>query len=323
MSDWCHTPVNGLDADAPGATVQHAVLRPGPEDGGSAAGRSGWLPLEPWRIVVVCPAPSAHMSEPPRSVPETPSISQRLSTARSRALVAAALTLVSAVPRFYDLGRLSFYADEDYTWRSAQAVLDGGGSRMPTGMPYRRALPLTWANAAVVAVLGGDGEAPYRVTSAALGTLTPAALFLTGSALVGPPAALAGSAMLALSEWHIAFSRYARMYVPFLFFFILTGHFFWKWGRTGRWSDGVLGLTFFAITVSLQVLGLIAIQFALIAVTLPGSTVTGAAAGMIALAVFAAAAVLYGLDAHFVGRPYVEWSLPPNTEGADAARPPG
>lgn len=234
-------------------------------------------------------------------------MSQHLSTGRSRVLIVAVLTLTSAVPRFYDLGSLSFYTDEDFTWLSVQSVLDGEGSRMPTGMPYRRALPLTWANAAVVALIGGDGEAPYRVISAALGTLTPAVLFLTGSALVGSAAALVGSTMLALSEWHVAFSRLARMYVPFLFFFILTAHFLWRWGREARWGDGVLGLWLLTITVSLHILGLIAIQFALVSLVLPGSA---AGVGAIIAVVFAAAAVLYTLDMYLVGRPYSELGLP-------------
>ena len=116
--------------------------------------------------------------------------SELLTSVKSRLVVALILIVVSALPRFYDLGRLSFYSDEDYTWISVNSVLNGDGSRMPTGMPYRRALALTWANAGVVALSGGQGEAPYRVTAAAFGTLTPAALFLTGSTLVSPPVAL-------------------------------------------------------------------------------------------------------------------------------------
>ena len=86
--------------------------------------------------------------------------SRLLTSVKSRIVVALILVVASAVPRFYDLGRLSFYSDEDYTWIAANAVLDGDGSQMPTGMPYRRALALTWVNAGVVALSSEQGETP-------------------------------------------------------------------------------------------------------------------------------------------------------------------
>src|SRR5207247_8417779 len=63
---------------------------------------------------------------------------------RAELSIAIALTLVAAGPRFYRLGALGFYGDEDLSVLAARAVVDGQGSRMPSGMPYRRALPLTW-----------------------------------------------------------------------------------------------------------------------------------------------------------------------------------
>src|SRR5207247_11442803 len=52
------------------------------------------------------------------------------------------LSLHDALPIW--LGALGFYGDEDLSVLAARAVVDGQGSRMPSGMPYRRALPLTW-----------------------------------------------------------------------------------------------------------------------------------------------------------------------------------
>ena len=192
-----------------------------------------------------------------------------LESRRGKLIVSLLLTLLSAAPRFYNLGHLSLYGDEPYTALAAESVLDTGHSVLPSGMPYSRALAFTWASAGVAGVLGPDRESSYRMASAVTGTLTPPALFLTGGTFVSPPAALVAAAMLGLSEWHIAYSRMGRMYAPFLFFFLLTAFYFWRWGRSGARGALLLGIGLFAVTVSLHVLGLFAAIFAMLPVLFP------------------------------------------------------
>lgn len=225
-----------------------------------------------------------------------------------RLAIAIGLTVVAAVPRFYELGKLSFYSDEALSVLSARSVLDHGAPQMPSGMPYLRALPFTWANAGAAALFGVDDPAAYRATSALLGTLTPAAVFLTGTAFTSLPAAAVGATLLALSEWHIAFSRLARMYVPFLFFFLLSGFFFWRWAYQGRLVYLLSALSFFAVTMSLHLLGIFAVQFALVPVFLEKRPAIRRTyllgTGLVA------AAVAFYLDGAVVAAPYEEWSLP-------------
>ncbi len=243
---------------------------------------------------------------------------------RARLLLAAVLTVVAAIPRFHDLGGLSLYADEDYTAISARSVLAGESSRMPSGMPYRRALPLTWANAGVASALGPDREVSYRVTAAAFGTLTPAAVLLTGTAFVSPPAALTAATFLAVSEWHVAFSRYGRMYTGFLFFFLLTAYYAWRFAREGGWTNGTLAALLFGVTVSVHLLGLLAVQFALIPLVLPGGVAVSP--WLLLTAVPGLAAVAYGVSQALIQAPYREWSLPPGYDlggGAPTASGPG
>lgn len=222
--------------------------------------------------------------------------------------VAIALTVVAAVPRFHELGKLSFYSDEALSVLSARSLLDRGSSQMPSGMPYLRALPFTWANAGAAAVFGVDDQASYRATSALLGTLTPAAVFLTGTAFTSPPAAALGATLLALSEWHIAFSRLSRMYVPFLFFFLLSGFYFWRWAYGGRKTHLISALAFFAVTMSLHLLGIFAIQFALVPAFLEKRPAIGRVQ-LVACGLFAAG-VAFLLHNAVVDTPYDEWSLP-------------
>lgn len=225
-----------------------------------------------------------------------------------RMAIAVALTVVSALPRFHDLGEPPLYGDEDYTYLTVHSVLRGEGSVMPSGMPYRRALPFTWANAAAVAVLDEDDPAAYRVVAAVAGTLTPGALYLTATALVAPEAALVAATLLALSEWHGRYSRHGRMYAPFLLVFVLTGHLFWRWVRTGSKTLLGLALASYALALSLHLLGLVATQFALFALVLPG---TVAVAPVVVLAVVGAATGLgYAAQQSFVQAPYGAWSLP-------------
>lgn len=230
---------------------------------------------------------------------------------RTRILLAVALLVLAALPRFYHLGDLSFYADEDFTALAARAVAGPVPTltpELPSGLPYRRGLPLTWVNAELFRHLKNEAVA-YRVPSAVFGTLTPPAVFLTGSAFISPPGALVAGALLALSEWHVAFSRIARMYAPFMLFYLLAAFFFWKWTRKGGWVRLVLALLTFYATVSLHLLGLTAIQFALIPLVLPG-VATGPPWLLVVLVTGVASGLFFGLDRILVRGPYDRWSLP-------------
>lgn len=58
------------------------------------------------------------------------------------------------------------------------------------------------------------------LSAAILSTLTVPLLFLLGRRLLGAQVVFIAALLLALSEWHIISSREARIYVPFLFFYI-------------------------------------------------------------------------------------------------------
>jgi 4-amino-4-deoxy-L-arabinose transferase-like glycosyltransferase len=179
-------------------------------------------------------------------------------------VITIVLTLIAAVPRFYGLGALGFYGDEETTALPARALAEGHGPTMPTGMPYYRALPLTWTNALLAEHMGLDRELSYRLSSAVLGTLTIPLLFLLAGPFVGWRIAALASVLLALSEWHIAVSREARMYGPFLFFYLGTAFATWRWATTGKNFKLVIAGVSFAVAVSLHQLGMLAVVFALI-----------------------------------------------------------
>lgn len=174
------------------------------------------------------------------------------------------LTIAAAPPRLLELNELSFYADEETTAFPARALVEEGRPVMPSGMPYLRAAPLTWLNALSARALGVDAEASYRLPTALIGTLTVPVFFLLGVRLVGPGPALVAALLLAGSEWHILFSRQARMYAPMMGFAIAAAAAILAWVERGRRRELLLAFTLFAIAVSLHVLAALVLVFVLL-----------------------------------------------------------
>jgi 4-amino-4-deoxy-L-arabinose transferase-like glycosyltransferase len=174
------------------------------------------------------------------------------------------LLLIAAVPRLYQLGHLGFYGDEETTALPAYKLATQQEISMPSGMPYLRALPQTWLNAASANQFGLDKELSYRIPSAIFGIITIPLLFLMARPLVGTPVAFLASLMLALSEWHIATSREARMYAPFLVFYLVTGFSILYWAITFKARYLVLATASLIATVSLHTFSVFVVLFAII-----------------------------------------------------------
>ena len=233
---------------------------------------------------------------------------------RSWLAVLIALTLLAAVPRLVSLGSLSFYADEETTALPARAFAEGEGSRMPTGMRYHRAVPYTVMAAATARAFGMDEELGYRLPAALLGILTIPALLIVGRRLAGTGPAIAAAVLLGVSEWHLVFSRQARMYAPFLLFYLLAAGALWRWTEEGGARRAALAAVFVAITVMLHPLGMSVVLFALLPHCFPNRARVPVATSIIFAAAALAASWAYGR--------FVE-SLPFNTAGERLIAPPG
>ncbi|HEX7120387.1 MAG TPA: glycosyltransferase family 39 protein [Longimicrobiales bacterium] len=187
-------------------------------------------------------------------------------------LGALVLTLLAAPPRWANLDALGFYADEETTAFPARALARGGSMTMPSGMPYLRAVPLTWLNAASARAFGLDAEVSYRVPVALIGTLTVPLLFLAGARMVGPGAAFIAALLLAGSEWHIVFSRQARMYAPMMAFVIAAAAAIGAWAERGRRRELLVALALVAVAISLHALAALVLVFALVPLALVETT---------------------------------------------------
>ena len=150
------------------------------------------------------------------------------------------ITFIAGWLRFTGLGDLGFFGDEETTSFAARALAEGYGAVMPSGMPYRRALPITWLSAGVALIVGLDSEFAYRAVPALLGALAIPLIFLAGRYLAGTGAGIISALLLAFSGWHIVWSRTARMYAPLVtalvaFFFLIL---LWKESGKRRYLVG-------------------------------------------------------------------------------------
>lgn len=159
-------------------------------------------------------------------------------------LVALALiTSLAAFLRLYRLDAIPFglHGDEAWTGLDARRVLREGwigpyvGSAMgqPTG-------PLYWA--AIVVKTFGDGVYQVRMSMAILGIVTIPLTYGAGSLLFDRRVGLLAATLLALSEWHLHFSRLGFMVISWpmmemaslvLVWWALRAGSCWRWGLAG------------------------------------------------------------------------------------------
>ena len=217
-----------------------------------------------------------------------------------------ALTVVAVAVRIIDLGALSFFGDEETTALAARSFAEGLGSKMPSGMPYRRALPFTWLNALSAHFLGLDSEFAYRLPAALIGALTVPLLYFVTAGIAGPGAGLIAALLLALSGWHLVWSRTARMYAPLLFVGLAFFAVMYRWQRSGHRRTLAAAFLLYLLAVFLHSAGgaiaLLPILFAL----LYDSDRVRARDGILVALVMVVCGWL--LDRLFVVAPYERWA---------------
>lgn len=178
------------------------------------------------------------------------------------------LILLATIPRFYDLGSLSFIGDEETTAFASSAMERGESAQLPSGMLYWRALPYTWVSAKTGQFVTANKEITYRLPSAILGVLTIIFMYFFVKPYFGASVAIIAALLLAFSEWHIILSRTARMYGPLLLLYMCTGFVLLKYALSGKGRNLSISILLFALTIMLHDLGIFVLMFALLAFTL-------------------------------------------------------
>lgn len=146
----------------------------------------------------------------------------------------AAIVLIAAGLRFPLLGTnpVGFFCDEASVGYDALSLLETGRDQYGRLLPlfarsfgdwdeaFYRYLSIPWV------ALFGPTIAATRATAALFGVATVVAIFMLARGWFGTRAALLAAAMLAISPWHVQFSRVAFRAILLPLFFVL-GLYFW------------------------------------------------------------------------------------------------
>jgi 4-amino-4-deoxy-L-arabinose transferase-like glycosyltransferase len=154
--------------------------------------------------------------------------------------------------RVADLGHASLDFDEYLHVLPAVAWRTQGQPVLPSGEPYRRALPYTWIVRETTRWTG-DSEASVRWPSAAMGVLLVGLVGAFAARWWGLSAGLAAMLLMALDPYMIQMSRVCRMYVPFHAAYLLGAwalYEAWEGRQRGPWRAAWLLLALAALLLA-------------------------------------------------------------------------
>lgn len=146
-------------------------------------------------------------------------------TAWETAAVASAMGLALALG-FSNLSGPSFWHDELVHVFVAKHIAAEGWPALPSGQFYPSSMAYNYLLGGVAALFG-DGETAMRAPSVLLSAASVWLLYALTRRLCGRSTALVAAYALALSPWHVAWARQARMYELQTAAYLLTLWFAW------------------------------------------------------------------------------------------------
>jgi len=163
--------------------------------------------------------------------------------------------IYAIIVRFINLDTLAFWGDDGMTYIGTVSTLKSGYPLLPSGnimyhnivSYYLKIIPI---------YLFGDNEFAYRFPSALFGVLSVPLIFLFLKELTNRYIATISAILIAINTWQIEFSREARYYSEFQFFYILTVYFFYKGFFQDKKVYKILAIIFFLITTQMVSIGM-------------------------------------------------------------------
>ncbi|MDD5660160.1 MAG: glycosyltransferase family 39 protein [Actinomycetota bacterium] len=149
--------------------------------------------------------------------------------------------------RFRNLGYLSFWGDDGHTFLGTVSILKYGFPKLPSGNILWHGIFDYYLKVLPVLVFGAK-EFSFRIVSVLSGVGAIIATYFTGKELANKFVGFLGASLIAFSTWYVQFSREARYYSDFQFFFILSFLFFYLGFIKDRRPFRILAAVFMVLT---------------------------------------------------------------------------
>ena len=172
-------------------------------------------------------------------------------------LVLGSIFLLGTALRFWGLGNVGLYGDEETMAMPALKILESGLPLLPSGMFYPRAPGQLYLMASSIWIFGSS-EWALRFPSAVAGSAGIIAAFFLGKRFLPPRWNILFVLIIALLPSLIATSQTARMYIFLSTFVMLFAVMVFRWEATGSWSTLTGALVVFLIALQFHRLAIFA-----------------------------------------------------------------
>ena len=168
------------------------------------------------------------------------------------------LCITGFILRVRNLSYLSFWGDDGHTFIGTISILKHGFPLLPSGNIlwhgifdyYLKALPVLFF---------GAGEFSFRIVSVLCGTGTILVTYFLGKEMVNKFVGFLSAGVIAYSTWYVQFSREARYYQDYQFFYIMTFLFFYLGFVKEKKSFKILAVIFMVLTPLVHGVGIVLI----------------------------------------------------------------
>lgn len=161
------------------------------------------------------------------------------------------LLIIGFFLRFNNLGQLSFMYDElTMTFTAIDILKYGSPIKYYFEGDYTRSI----LNTSIIAFffkIFGISEFSARLSSVIFGTLTILLVYLMGIKFANKRVAILAAIIITFSGWEILWSREARMYAQFQFFYLLVSYLFYVGLNNNKYNKTVLSFSVIAFICSI------------------------------------------------------------------------
>jgi hypothetical protein len=157
--------------------------------------------------------------------------------------------------RVRNLGYLSFWGDDGHTFVGTMSILKYGFPKLPSGNILWHGIFDYYLKAIPVLIFGAK-EFSFRIVSVLSGVGTIIAAYFTGKEFANKYVGFLSATLIAFSTWYVQFSREARYYSDYQFFFIISFLFFYLGFIKDRKPFRVLSVIFIVLTSLVHGVGL-------------------------------------------------------------------